>query len=325
MGRQRVLVIQLKRVGDVLLCTPLLRALREDQPGRRIAFLTEEPNREVLRGNPRLDAILTIPPRMRAGDWRSLRWRLREEAFDLVVDCSGAPRSCLVTALSRARERVGFRVRLPRRLAYNRLVVPDRSKYTVDRRLDLLRSIGIGDCGFHTEIALDPEDWAEADRMLAGAGIDRLAPLLAIAPTSRKSAKRWSPEAFAQVAARAHRDLGAQVLLLRGEGEEDQEEAVRRSLGFEAPRLPEAPRLRVLAALIGRSRALLANDGGPKHLAVALGIPTVTVFVSTAPSSWHPPGDPRHVAIALSGASGASEAEAFAATQRVLQGEPVRR
>jgi ADP-heptose:LPS heptosyltransferase len=321
MARQRVLVLQLKRVGDVLLCTPLLRALREDAPGRRVAFLTEEPNREVLRGNPSLDAILTVPARMGATEWRDLRRRLREEAFDLAVDCSGTPRSCLVTALTRARERVGFRVRLPRRLAYNRLVVPDRSKYTVDRRLDLLRSIGIPDRGLAPELTLDPEDWAEADRLLAAAGLRGAGPLLAVAPTSRKEAKRWPPEAFAALAARAHQDQGAQILLLRGDAEEDQEEEVRRALGFDAPRLPEVPRLRVLAALIGRSRVLLANDGGPKHLAVALGIPTVTAFVSTAASSWHPPGDPRHVAIEARRAADGGIQEAREALRRMLSEE----
>jgi ADP-heptose:LPS heptosyltransferase len=89
--------------------------------------------------------------------------------------------------------------------------------------------------------------------------------------------------------------------LLSGPGEEDQEAEVRHRISGEVPRLPEVPRLRVLAALIERSRILLANDGGPKHLAVALGVPTVTVFVSTSPSTWHPPDDPKHVAVQARG------------------------
>lgn len=293
----RFLLLQLKRVGDVLLCTPVVRAIREDRPEARITFLTEDHNTEVLRGNPRIDEVIPIPSKMGGRDWISLSRRLREISPGIVIDFSGTPRSCLIAALTRAPVRVGFRVRLPRRLLYNIVEVPDRSKYTVDRRLDLVRAIGIRDSGFRTEIYLDPGDRAEADRLLAAAGFDAARPILAVAPTSRKEGKRWNAEGFASVAMSACEEMGAEVLLLSGEGEEEQEEAVRRILPRAVPRLPETPRLRVLAALIERSRALLANDGGPKHLAVALGVPTVTVFVSTAISSWHPPGEVLHQAV----------------------------
>ena len=296
-----VLLIQLKRVGDVLLCTPLVRALREDGPARRISFLTEEPNADLLRGNPRIDSVLTIPPRMGVIAWSRLCRRLRADRPDAVLDLAGTPRSCFITVISGARSRVGFQVRLPRRWAYNNVIIPDRSKYTVDRRLDLLRAIGVPDRGFATELWLDEQDRAEADRLLVAAGFAPGAPLLAIAPTSRKGAKRWSPDGFAQISAWARERFGAEILLLSGFGEEEQENEVRDVLPGGARRLPEIPRLRTLAALIERSRVLLANDGGPKHIAVALGVPTVTVFVSTAASSWHPPRDPHHIAIGSAG------------------------
>lgn len=292
-----VLLIQLKRVGDVLLCTPLVRALRADRADRRILFLTEEPNREVLRGNPAIDAILTIPDPMRPDDWWRILRRLRAEPIETVIDCSGTPRSCLLTAVTGAPTRVGFRVRAPRRFAYNRIVIPDRSKYTVDRRLDLVRSLGIDGRGFEPDLVLDADDRDEAETLLLAAGFPENAKLLAVAPTSRKPEKRWSSEGFAQVATWAHEQLKLEILLLGGYGEGDQEQEVRSRIAGGARRLPEVPRLRVLAALIERSRVLVANDGGPKHLAVALGIPTVTVFVSTTPSSWHPPGTDKHVAV----------------------------
>lgn len=293
----RVLLIQLKRVGDVLLCTPLLRALRVDWPERRIAFLTEEANAPLLSGNPNCDATLTIPPSMGIADWIRLRAALRAERPGVVIDLSGTPRSCIIAALSGAPVRVGFQVRLPRRWVYNIVEVADRSKYTVDRRLDLLRAIGIEDRGFSTDFYLADEERREAARLLERAGFPPDAPMLSIAPTSRKGQKRWTPEGFASLALWAREDLGAEILLLRGPGEEDQEEEIRRILPFPLRRLEEAPPLRILAALLERSRVLVTNDGGPKHIAAALGVPTVTVFVSTGPGSWHPPGDPRHSAV----------------------------
>lgn len=293
----RVLVVQLRRVGDVLLCTPLLRALRQDWPERRISFLTEAANAPLLSGNPNCDAILTIPPSMGPGDWNRLRKALREERPGIVVDLSGTPRSCIMTALSGAPVRVGFSVRLPRRWVYNIVEIPDRTKYTVDRRLDLLRAIGIQDRGFSTELFLTQDERREAARILESAGFPLDVPILAVAPTSRKEGKRWTAEGFASLLIWAREELQAEILLLRGPGEEAQEDQVRRILPFSVRQLDEVPSLRILAALIQRSRVLLANDGGPKHLAAALGTRSVTVFVSTGPSSWHPPGDPRHSAV----------------------------
>jgi ADP-heptose:LPS heptosyltransferase len=293
----RVLVIQLKRVGDVLLCTPLLRALRADWPERRIAFLTEAPNAPLLRGNPNCDAVLTIPPSMGPADWVALRAAVRGEQPGIVVDLSGTPRSCMITWLSGAPVRVGFRVRRPRSWVYNIAETPDRNKYTVDRRLDLLRAIGIEGRGFATELYLAAEERREAERLLRTAGFPGDVPLLGFAPTSRKNEKRWSPEGFASLAIWAREELHAEILLLRGPGEGEQEDEIRRILPFHVPRLEGTPPLRVLAALIERCRVLVANDGGAKHMAASLGVRTVTVFVSTGPASWHPPADRRHAAV----------------------------
>lgn len=293
----RFLLLQPKRVGDVILCTPVARAIRQARPQARVAFLTETHNEAVLRGNPRIDEVICIPPRMGAGDWLRLSRRLRKESPGIVIDFAGTPRSCVIAAISRAPARVGFRVRLPRRLVYNIVEVPDRSKYTVDRRLDLVRAIGIPDAGFEPELHLDASDRAEADRLLRAAGFEDARPILAVAPASRRDGRRWTPEGFASVAVSACDEMGAEILLLSGVGEEEQEDAVRRILPRRIPRLPEVPGLRVLAALIERSKALLTNDAGPKHLAVALRVPTVTIFIGSSIASWQPPGDPAHRAV----------------------------
>ncbi len=101
---KRVLLVQLKRIGDVLLCTPLVRALREDNAERRILFLTEEPNREVLRRNPAIDEIITIPDPENTSltGWMKFIRMLRRERLNTVIDLSGTPRSCFLTFASGA-------------------------------------------------------------------------------------------------------------------------------------------------------------------------------------------------------------------------------
>jgi len=312
------LLLQLKRVGDVLLCTPIIRAIRAHEPECRIVFVTEGANEPILRANPRLDAVVTLPARMGIGDWCALRARLRHERADIAIDFSGTPRSCIITALAGASTRLGFRVRAPRRWLYNRLVVPNLDTYTVDRRLDLLRAIGIPDRGFAPEIHLDDADRREARRLLDVVGFATGGPIVAIAPTSRRNAKRWSADGFARAGAWARGRIGGEILLLFGPGEEEQVEEVRRLIPGGARRLRGMPGLRAAAALIERSRVVIANDGGLKHIAVALGVPTVTVFVSTGPAGWHPPNEPLHAAIIARGDVEAEVGEVCAAIDMIL-------
>jgi heptosyltransferase III len=316
--RRTFLILQLKRIGDVLLCTPLLRAIHDHDSAARILFVTETANEPVLLGNPYLKAVITIPARMGIRDWRLLRARLLDERVDVAIDPAGTPRSCAIAALCRAPLRVGFRVRAPRRWIYNRVIIPNLETYTVNRRLDLLRAIGLQDSGLETDLNLDDSDRDAADHVLSLAGFRAGMPIVAIAPTSRKGPKRWFAEGFARVASQAQDMTGGEILLLYGPGEEDQAEEVRRLLPGGCPVLRDAPPLRTAAAMIERAVVLIANDGGLKHLAVALHVPSITIFVSTGPAGWHPPGHPLHSAVLARGDIDAEMAEIRAALERLF-------
>ena len=118
---ERILVIQFRQIGDVLLSTPVLRALRQHYPQSYIAFLTEPSPGRVLQGNPFLDAVL-IRPRHATWHQQWQLWRqIRCQRFDLVIDLIGNPRSALLTYLSGAKHRLAF-ARFPRSLLYTLLV-----------------------------------------------------------------------------------------------------------------------------------------------------------------------------------------------------------
>src|SRR5713101_7610107 len=118
---ERILIIQFRQIGDVLLSTPVLRALRCYYPQSYIAFLTEPSPGRVLEGNPLLDEVIIRP---RHATWRQ-QWQLlrhiRRQHFELVIDLIGNPRSAVLTRLSGARHRLAF-ARFPRSLLYTMLV-----------------------------------------------------------------------------------------------------------------------------------------------------------------------------------------------------------
>ncbi|MBC7186555.1 MAG: glycosyltransferase family 9 protein, partial [Calditrichaeota bacterium] len=104
---RRILVSRLRFLGDVVLTTPLLRALRRAFPEARIAYLAESPYIEVLAHHPHVDGLLPLDRQTRAAQLSTLR-QLRRAHFDLTIDLFGNARSALLLWLSGARQRIGF-------------------------------------------------------------------------------------------------------------------------------------------------------------------------------------------------------------------------
>ena len=117
----KILVIKLRAIGDVLLSSVVLKNFREAFPGRQIDFLTEKPCREVVEGNPYLDDVLVFDGHRDSA--LALILMVRRRKYDLVLDLFGNPRSAILTYLSGAKYRVGYRFGW-RRYCYNIVVEP---------------------------------------------------------------------------------------------------------------------------------------------------------------------------------------------------------
>jgi ADP-heptose:LPS heptosyltransferase len=187
---ERILVLQLRRLGDVLLTTPLVRALHHLFPQASIDFLTVPSNHVVLAGNPHLRRAWSYPPRASFIRVLALAGTLRRERYDLSVDTLGDPGSALIGWLAAARVRVGFDVRAPRRWSYTRVVVRDPSKYTVDRKLDLVRWMGEVPGDLRPDYAIPEPARAEAARFWVEHGLEGR-PVVALSPVSRRVFFRW--------------------------------------------------------------------------------------------------------------------------------------
>ncbi len=296
-----VLVLRHRAAGDLLLTTPALRALRAGLPSARIDVLVSRGTGAILRGNPDVDRVLEI-------DRRSLRsqasWyvRLIRGGYDLVLDMVSNPRSAFMTALTRAPVRVGYDLR-GRRYAYTIRIAreqagPDgaRGRYAPESSLDLVRALGMPSRGLELTIHVPPEARARIDSWIRGCGLGNR-PIIACLPSGTWPTKSWIPERFAAVMDALH-DAG-DVLWLWGPGEESLAERCRRLMANPST-LPPATPWQDLAALLQRCALLVSNDSGPKHLAVALGVPTVTIFGPTNPVAWQPRSGP-HAAVEAPG------------------------
>lgn len=290
----RVLLIQQRFMGDVLLCTPAIRALRRARPHATLDFLAEPAGADALRGNPHLDAIVAWPRQRNA---LSIGLELRRRRYDVVVDFRSTPSTAQAAWLTGARTRIGFRGRGPRNLLYTRLEEHDRGPtYMARKKLALLRPLGIDPDGVRDvdlEIAI-----GDAEREAAARVLERLAPgpdgpLVAVSAVARDPCKQWGAERWAAVADRLVA-AGARVVLTCGPGEEPQVREVREAMRERVALQFEPGNVRELAALLQRCALWVGNDGGGRHVAVAAGVSTVgvirreaTVWTDTSPGSRH--------------------------------------
>jgi heptosyltransferase-2 len=289
-GAVRLLVPQTSFLGDVVLTTPLLAALRARLRPAHLAVLVRPDAALLLRGHPDVDAVLVDDKR---GADRGLRGiartagRLRRERFDLAVSPHRSLRTALVLAAARIPRRIGFgdsrgaalyHVRVPR----------DRRRHDVERNLALLAPFG-GVAGTpRLHLPVSPAAAASAAALLpAGDG-----PLVGIAPGSVWSTKRWTRAGFGAVAAALASD-GARVVLLGGPDDRALAEEIAAASGGRAAVLAGRTDLAVLVAVIDRLALLIANDSAPMHVACARGTPVVAIFCATTPALGYGPWGPR--------------------------------
>src|SRR5581483_5116293 len=264
-----LLVAQTSFLGDVVLTTPLLHALRTRVAPRRLAVLVRPEAAPLLRGHRDVDEVLVDDKRGRdrgaLGLVRVARW-LRAERFDVVVSPHRSLRTALVLAGARIPRRVGFRESRGA-LLYHERVPRDRRRHDVERNLALAAPFGgaPGRPALHLPVA--PAAAARAAALVpAGDG-----PLVGVAPGSVWATKRWSPDGFAAVVAALAAD-GARCVLVGAREDAALAESIRARAGAGTV-LAGRTDLATLVAVVDRCALLVANDSAPMHVACARGVP----------------------------------------------------
>lgn len=289
---QRILLIQLRAIGDVILTTPALRVLRKHFPQTEIDFVTNPAPAELLTNNPNINDVIVYP--FRANDiLGALKFslNLKKNHYNIVLDFLGTPATALMSLLSGAPTRIGYDLRF-RKFAYTHLEQEYRGDiYNALTKFSLLKPLGISEQEYKTEIFVADEerDWAEGLFRQKGWMNESV---VAVAPFAKRLTRRWLPERFAEVA-RWLQQKGQQVVFLWGPGEREYVEEVRRQVDSLAVLSPPTSLMQV-AALLQRCCLLVCNCGGTKHIAVAVNTPTLTIHGPTDPRVWAPPDDSRH-------------------------------
>jgi lipopolysaccharide heptosyltransferase II len=278
---KKILVIQLKRAGDVIVTTPVVEALYKAIPGVKIDFLVDKPFAPLLENNPYLNGVQVFD---RKAIWETWK-RLRGASYDWVIDFQSSPRSVFAALYSGANVRAGYQVSFWGRFFNRSIKRPGGQISVTDGKMTLVRAL-VPDAPVAGERRIY---LTEAERAWA-AGVMGKNQGAGLIPTHRRPSRRWHAESFVSLAKRLDAQ-GIPVWLFWGPGEKDYVEAIHRAVP--TSHFIPATSLRQMAALLGQCKIVITNDNGPMHLAVAVGAPTVTIYGPTNPVSWNP-GGPRH-------------------------------
>ena len=289
---RRILVVRLRSIGDTVLATPSLFALRRFLPHTQIDLLLEDWVAPVLEGSDLVDRVIAIPRESTSARARLAR-ELRASRYDVVYNLHGGTTATLFTRATGAKHRVGFGhyqySRLHNHAAPSSLEIWQRpSLHSVEQQLALIGWTGVPVTDRPaTRLRVNESSLHRVTEKLRAAGMDDLEkPFALIHPAAAFDTKQWATENFARVAEElTARGLTAIAIVSRKEKrilEALVKHASAPIIGLSDLSLPE------VTALVSRARLFVGNDSGIAHIAAAAGTPCVVIFGSSNVAHWRP-------------------------------------
>ncbi len=289
----RLLVMETGLIGELLLVTPLLRAIGKAFPSADVTVMVRPGSAPVLVGNPYVKKLLPLIARERNGFLGVMRlasW-VRSRDFDAVLVLDTSFRSALIALMGAAPVRAGLSTE-GRGFLLTHKRPRDRTAYQVDEHLAVLELLGVPSDGLQLDLFLTEEERRSA-RALVGEPPEH-GRLVGLHPGASLDIRRWPVRLFVELADRLEREAGVTPVFFFGPREEDLAGAVTKLREWEgsAPPIVHSPgNIRILAAAFELMDAVVTNNTGPMHVAAAVGTPGVFIHGPSPVARWHPPGE----------------------------------
>ena len=293
---QKILIIKLRYIGDVLLATPAIRAIKAARPDVRVTMMVNRGTEDVLSGNQDLDEIMVLDKGSLTAQSRIIAG-LRHRRFDTVIDLTDGDRSAFLSWTSGAPVRIGFNDEHRWRGHYYTQVVQSVPgvRHRIDRDLEALKLINIQADSTDPQLWLTPEESNSADQLLDQLGVQRSQSMVILQPGARYWFKAWPPERYAELAARLMSQYGCQVLIGGSDQDIELAQQIRQIAKSKPIVMAGRTTIKQFAAIAKKSALFVGSDSGAMHIASAVGTPVVALFGPSNPREWGPRGGPIEV------------------------------
>ncbi len=302
---RRILCVRLDNIGDVLMTTPALRALKHSAPGRRLTLLASQSGAAAADFIDEVDEVIVY-----AAPWMKpegsgpesvlpMAQLLRGRAFDAAVIFTVYSQSPLPAAMLCGAAGIPLRLAHCRENPYSLLTdwLPDNEphggvRHEVRRQLDLVAHVGCRTDNTRLSFSVPPRAIAWAHRRLRALGVDPTGTWILIHPGATAPSRRYPPELWARAAERLALEHRCPIVFAAAEAEADLVASIRADMTVPSVSLCGELDLPRLAAVIELAPVLLCNNSGPAHIAAAIGTPVVDLYALTNPQ--HTPWQVAH-------------------------------
>lgn len=289
---KRIVIIQYKPFGDILLNTGYLPTLREHFPDAQIDYLIQKPYLTILQDNPHIDNLVLMEKKQKRGlHYFSYLWeRLRiiqlihAKKYDLVIDQLRGSGSAQITLYSRARYRLGW-AHKRWSWVYNYKIERDNHRYYSRVKFDLLQPLGINEVPHNIYYKVNNTSIEKVNTWLRKETLLQKK-FVVFSPGTPVPAKQWDLDNFAKLGDMILEKTDYKLVLLWGPGEKKDVEYIKNKMK-KNPVIAIPTTFNEAGALLKQADVYISNDGGINHLAVAMETPTVTIFGPTSnPKKW---------------------------------------
>jgi lipopolysaccharide heptosyltransferase II len=298
MTTKKILIINPFGIGDVLFSTPLIEILKDKYPSCFIGYVCNKRSYEVIRSNPKINKFFVYEKddyrkaweRSKIGYlrlvWNFMKTIMREK-FDIAIDLSLGYQYSLLLSFIGIWKRFGFNYRKRGRFLTRKIYIDGFSeKHVVEYYCDILKFLGIDTRGLKLspKVYITDEDIAWASGFLKANGVTGKDSLIGVIPGCGASwgadarHRRWDSDGFAQVCDGLAERYGAKVVLLGDSHETEICNDIQSKIKNKAIMACGKTNLRNFLGLINKCKLIITNDGGPLHMAVGLGLKTVSIF-----------------------------------------------
>ena len=291
---KRVLIIRPSAIGDIVMASPMIAAIRKAWPQAHIVWLADDTVYGILDYHPDLDAVIY---------WSKERWRhylksikflkllseikrfstvLRRQQFDLAIDAQGLFRSRFLAWLSRATERIGLESREPGRFLMTKIVSRGKDKRPMSSEYrELIYSIGLNPGNFDPKIVLSSNDQKTAGNLLSELNVNDGFALFC--PFTTRPHKHWFPERWAELAKYLSENFNLPSLILGAKKDKGASRQIRELGGVPLYDLTGRTSLGEAAAIVAQADVVIGVDTGMTHMGTAFKRPTIALFGATCP------------------------------------------
>ncbi len=288
---ERILIIRLAPLGETVLTTPVIRALRRHFQDAYIAYMVAPTREDLVSANPYLNEVLTYQASV-----PKLIYQIARRKFQMAVVLQPTFRLVLHTFLARIPFRVGFETNAGGKKLLNLAVPNNTSQHETQRYLDVVRALGVEVVDNEPEVFVESASIAWVNNFLENHKLNDSKRIIGLNPGAATAYRRWHAANFAALSDRLHEKYDAHIIITTGPREGELADQVAELMSHSPVIVNQATPMQ-LAALLQRCDLYISNDTGPMHLSTAVKTPTVALFGASNLIQWAPPWD-RHAVVA---------------------------